>query len=54
MVLVQKWQFFHLFNIRKIGQENIFENVLARKKSLSRLQKQEVKKVEKLGFFQRG
>ena len=54
MVSVKNWQCFYLFNIGKIGQENVFENILERKKCLSTLQKQEVKKDENLGFFQRG
>ena len=36
------------------GKENVFYDILEREKGLSRLQKQEVQKVEKLTFFQRG
>ena len=109
MVLVKNWKFFQIFSLGKIGQKNVFYDILegrnafldyknkklkksknrdfskgvsrwfraktgnfsrflfqgkqARKvcftllqkeKSLSRLQKQEFEKVEKLGFFQRG
>ena len=53
MVLVQNWPFFHLF-FGNPGQENVFYDILEQKKRLSRLQKQEVQKVEKLRFFQRG
>ena len=54
MVLVQKWPFNHLFFFDNIDQENVFYDILEQKKRLSRLKKQEVKKVEKLTFFQRG
>ena len=52
--VIPKWQFFHLLILDKIGQEIVFHDTLKRKKRLSRLCKQEVKKVEKLGFFHRG
>ena len=32
MVLVQKWPFFHIFFLGNIGQENVFYNILERKK----------------------
>ena len=54
MVLVQKWPFFHLYFLVQIGQENVFYDILKGKKRLSSLEKQEVQKVEKLRFFQRG
>ena len=54
MVLVQKWLFFQLFFPGNIGQENVFYDILEEKKCLSRLLKQEVKKVEKLTFYQGG
>ena len=53
MVLVKNWQFFYLFNIGKIGQENIFENILARKKLFQTI-KTRILKSGNLGFFQRG
>ena len=31
MVLVQKWQFFQLFFLGNIGQENVFYDILERK-----------------------
>ena len=43
-----------LFFLGNIGQENVVYDILERKKRLSRLQKQEIQKVEKLTFFQRG
>ena len=54
MVLVQKWPFYQIFFLGNIGQENVFYDILERKESLSRLQKQQVQKVEKVTFFQRG
>ena len=53
MVLVKKWPFFQLF-LANIGQENVFYDILELKNRLSRLKKQQVQKVEKLKFFQRG
>ena len=32
MVLIKNWEFFHLFILGKIGQENVFENSLKNKK----------------------
>ena len=54
MVLVQKGPFFQLFFLGNIGQENVFYDILERKKRLFRLSKQEVQNVEKLRFLQRG
>ena len=53
MVLVKKWPFFQLFVLSNIGQENVFCDTLERKKRLSRLEKHEIQKVEKLIFFQK-
>ena len=52
MVLVQTYPFFQFFLLGNIGQENVFNNILERKKRLSSLSKEKVKKVEKLTFFQ--
>ena len=52
MVLVQTFSFFQFFHLGNIGQENVFNNILERKKRLSSLSKEKVKKVEKLTFFQ--
>ena len=54
MVLVKKWPFFQLFCLANIGQENVFYDILELKKRLFRLKEQQVQKVEKLRFFQRG
>ena len=37
MVLVQKWSFFQFFFVGNISQENVFYDILERKKGLSRL-----------------
>ena len=37
MVLVQKWSFLGLFFLGNIGQENVFYDIVDRKKRLSRL-----------------
>ena len=54
MVLLQKWSFFQLFFLGNIGQENVFYDIVERKKRFSKLQKQRVQKVEKLTFFHGG
>ena len=33
MVLVKKLKFFHLFVLRKVGRENVFDDILERKKA---------------------
>ena len=53
MVLVKKWPFFQLYFFGDIGQENVFYDILERKNAFL-IQKQEVQKVRKLTFFQRG
>ena len=40
--------------LANVGQENVFYDILELKKRLFRLKKQQVQKVEKLRFFQRG
>ena len=45
---------FSNFFLGNIGQEKVFCGIVEQKKSFSRLQKQEVQKIEKLIFFQRG
>ena len=45
---------FPTFCLPNIGQENVFYDILELKKRLFRLKKQQVQKVEKLRFFQRG
>ena len=54
MVLVQKWQFIELFFLGNIGQENVFYDILEQKKTLSRLSKEEIQKVQNLTLFQKG
>ena len=54
MVLVQKWPFFQFFSLGNIGQQNVFYDILEKKKHLSKLLKQVVKNVKKFTFFQRG
>ena len=54
MVLLQQWPFFQLVFLGNMGKENVFYDILELKKRPSRLKKQEVQKVEKLTFFQRG
>ena len=34
MVLAQKWQFFQLFVLGNIGQENVFYDILVQKNAL--------------------
>ena len=34
MILVKKWKFFHLLCLSKIDGENVFADVLDKKKSL--------------------
>ena len=53
-VLVKNLNFFHISILGKIGPENEFHDILKRKRCFFRLKKQEVEKVEKLGFFHRG
>ena len=45
---------FPTFCLANIGQETVFYDILELKKRLFRLKKQQVQKVEKLRFFQRG
>ena len=46
--------FSNFFSLGNIGQENVFYDILERKKRLSRLQKQEVQKVKKIDIFPKG
>ena len=54
MVLVQKWPFFQLFFLGKIGNENLFYDTLERKNAFLGYKKKEVQKLQKLTFFLRG
>ena len=44
MVLVQKWPFFQLFVLGKIGQESVFYDILERKNAFLCLQNKKFKK----------
>ena len=50
----QKLAIFPFFILREIRQENEFQDILERKRAFLHYKKQQVEKVEKLGFFQRG
>ena len=54
MVLVQKWPFSQLFFLGKIGQENVFYDILEQKNAFLGYKNNKFKKYEKLTFFQRG
>ena len=54
MIFVKNWQFFYLFILGKIGQENVFYDILDRKNAFLDYKNIKLKKVEKLGFFKRG
>ena len=55
MVLVQNWSFFQLlFFFGKIGQENVFYDILRRKNSFVCYKNKDVQKVKKLPFFPEG
>ena len=49
-----KMAIFPNFFLGNIRPENVFYDILERKTRRSRLRKQEVQKVQKLTFFQRG
>ena len=49
----QKMAIFHLFKIGKIGQENVFENILARKKAFPANKNKNLKKWKNWDFSKR-
>ena len=61
-IFVKNWRLFHLFILGKIGQENVFYDILERKNAFLDYKNIKLKKSkklrfflqEKLGFFQRG
>ena len=55
MVLINNLKFFHVFIFGKIRQENVFDNILERKKVFldSKIKKLKKSNLES-GFFQRG
>ena len=44
MVLVQKWPFLLVFSLGNIGQENVFFDILERKKAFLSYKNRKVKK----------
>jgi len=46
-------EFFHLFIFGEISEQNVFDVVLESQKAFLDYKKQQVKKVEKSGFFHR-
>ena len=50
MVLVKNWQFFYVFNMGKIGEQNVFENILARKKAFQDCKNTKLKKLKTWDF----
>ena len=53
MVLLKDFKFFHLFIFGKIREENVFDDILERKKAFLDYKKQKVKK-SKTGSFPKG
>ena len=53
MVLVKKWDFFHLFIFGKIGKKKIFGVILERKNAFLEYKKR-CKKNRKIGLFKKG
>ena len=51
MVLVQKWPFFQLFILGNIGQEDVFYDILARKKAFLSYINKKIKKSKNSHFF---
>ena len=51
MVLVKNLKIFHLFIFGKISQQNVFDDILERKKAFADYKKQKVKKVKNMEFF---
>ena len=50
MVLIKNLKFFHLFIFGKIRKENVFDNILERKKAFLYYKKQKVKKSKNWHF----
>ena len=55
MVLVQKWDFFHLFIFGKIGKKKVFVDLLERKNAFLHYKNKQKKNNNnrKIGLFQR-
>ena len=54
MVLVKKWDFFHLFICGKIGKKQVFGDILERKNAFLDYKNKKQKKSKKLAFFHSG
>ena len=50
MGLVKNWKIFFFFIFGKIREENVFDNILERKKAFLDYKKQKVKKVKNRDF----
>ena len=50
MVLIKNLEFFQLFIIAKISKQNVFDDILERKKAFLDYKKQKVKKAENWDF----
>ena len=50
MVLVRKWPFFQLFFLGKLGQENVFYDILERKNVFLAYKNRKFKKSKNLHF----
>ena len=50
MVFIINLEFFQLFNFGKISKQNVFDDILERKKAFLDYKKQKVKKVEDWDF----
>ena len=51
MVLITNLKIFHVFIFGKIREENVFDDILERKKAFLDYKKQKVKKVKNSDFF---
>ena len=54
MVLVQKWPFFQLFFLGNISQENVFWDILQKKKNASKTRKRKFSESLTNGSFLKG
>ena len=50
MVLVKALKFFHLLILGKKGQENVFDDILKRKKACPANKNKDIKKLKNWGF----
>ena len=53
MVLVQKWDFFHLFILGKVGKKNVFGDILERKNAFVDYKNKKLKN-KKIALFPKG